>query len=120
MKKIILSLIAAFSFLTACQDSSHITTEEISPNKMYLFYSNSCPHCHSALDYINQNHPDAKITMVNIANRQGYDLFLKCAQKFNLGKRIGTPLFCLGDNYMMGWSSENAKVFDNMVHQFNK
>jgi len=118
MKKFLLLLTAVFSLLTACNDRGQNLAEEISPDKIYLFYANTCPHCHDALEYINQNYPDLPITMVNVANRQGYGLFIKCAQKFNLGRQIGTPLFCIGNNYLMGWSPNKALEFDRLVQSF--
>ncbi len=120
MKKILLIIAAVFSLLTACKEHQPITTEEIAADKIYLFYSNSCPHCHDALKYINQNHPDLQITMVNVANRQGYELFIKCAEKFNLGRQIGTPLFCMGNHHLMGWSPNIARQFDSLVSNFTK
>lgn len=122
MKKILLVLTAVFSLLTACKDHGQAAaaTEEISPNKIYLFYSNSCPHCHDAMEYLDRNYPDLKISLINVANRQGYEMLIKCAQKFNLGRQIGTPLFCMGNDYLMGWSPETANRFDALVKPFLK
>lgn len=120
MKKILLVLATVFSLLTACKDQGQVAAaaEEIAPEKIYLFYSNSCPHCHDAIEYLNKNYPDLKVTMVNVANRQGYELFARCAQKFKLGRMIGTPLFCMGNDYLMGWSPETANRFDVLVKPF--
>ncbi len=119
MKKILLMLAAVFSLLTACKEHQPVTTEEIANDKIYLFYANTCPHCHDALKYLNQNHPVLPVTMVNVANRHGYELFIKCARKFNLGRQIGTPLFCIGNHYLMGWSPNKALEFDRLVKQFS-
>lgn len=91
---------------------------EISSMKAYFFFSDGCPHCHEALAYIKKNHPNAKLQMENVANPQSYKLFIKCAQKFNLGNRIGTPLFCLGNNYLMGWAPEYESKFDQYIQPY--
>lgn len=49
----------------------------------------------------------------------GRDLFMQCVKKFDLPhKDIGTPLICMGDNYLIGWSEEEAKKFDSFVQPF--
>lgn len=88
------------------------------PNKIYFFYQNTCQHCHDALQHINSLQKDLPIIAINIADNSGYQLFVKCAKKFNLGNNIGTPLFCIGDKYIMGWSNENAKLFDEYTKNF--
>ncbi len=45
---------------------------------------------------------------------------VKCARKFNLGDRIGTPLFCMGRKHLMGWAPQNERKFDMYVRPFVK
>lgn len=117
MKKFLYALAAVILLVSACGDK---TPAEIRDDRVYFFFSNSCPHCHHALDYINKNYPDAPITMVNVGNNSGYRLFLKCAEKFKLGNRLGTPLFCMGNRYIMGWAPEYEKKFDRYIKPFLK
>ena len=126
MKNLICLLTAMVIALSACGDNSTSKTSEsavansseIQTDEIYFFFSNGCPHCHDALAYINAKYPNLKMAMVNVANPQGYDLFVKCAKKFKLGNRIGTPLFCMGDNHLMGWADEYAPKFDEYVKPF--
>lgn len=119
MKKILLSLIFVTSLLGACQEHSTTTApQELSPNTIYFFYSNSCPHCHDAIAYLNKHHPNLKLSMENISTQQSYELLFKCAEKFDLGNRIGTPFFCMGDKYIMGWSDRNAAQFEEYVKPY--
>lgn len=117
MNKLVYILAAVVIAVSGCGDNGKSKSvnetavqSEIRADEIYFFYSNSCPHCHEALEYINGKYPDLKFAMVNVANPDGYELFVKCAQKFKLGKRIGTPLFCMGDNYLMGWRRNRGKV----------
>ena len=55
-----------------------------------------------------------------LQTKEGFELFVKCARKFNLGNQIGTPLFCMGENHLMGWSPESEKEFDEYVKPFIK
>lgn len=95
-----------------------VQNNQIQDDQIYFFYYNGCPYCHYALDYMNEKYPDLKIVMVDIYKDGGFDLFKKCADKFNLGREIGTPLFCMGDQYIMGWSKGTEKQFDDYVKPF--
>ncbi len=123
MKKIF-EIVGVFMVVLLCgcgensQSTENIAESEIADNKIYFFYYNGCPYCHHALDYMNEKYPDLKIVMVDIYKDGGFDLFKKCADKFNLGREIGTPLFCMGDQYIMGWSKGTEKQFDDYVKPF--
>ncbi len=119
MKKLLLSLICVMGLLGACQEPKTTqTNNELLPNTIYFFYSTSCPHCHDAMAYLNKHHPNLKLSMENVSTQQGYELLFKCAEKFNLGNRIGTPLFCMDDKYIMGWSDQNAAQFEEYVKPY--
>ncbi|MBS4773731.1 MAG: hypothetical protein KHX55_05605 [Proteobacteria bacterium] len=120
MKKIFYICGAVLLLLTACGKGTDSQNSELNPNKVYFFYSNSCPHCHDALDYINQKYPDLKISMVNVGTGEGYEMLVRCARKFKLGSQIGTPLFCMGDKHLMGWAPSIAEQFDRYVKPFLK
>ena len=118
MKKICYILVCLCCFLGACKDHTSTTSQELSADKIYFFYSNYCPHCHDALNYLNSHYPDLKLSMVNVSNSNGNELLFKCAKKFKLGNQIGTPLFCMGDKYIMGWSEQNASQFEEYVKPY--
>lgn len=94
--------------------------KNILKNKIYFFYQDGCYHCHDAIEYIESNYKDLPLIAINIADKSGYKLFIKCVEKFNLGNRVGTPLFWMNDNFVMGWSAENKALFDEYVKDFIK
>ncbi len=100
--------------MAGCSNSSG----ELSANKVYFFYQDSCPHCHHALQYVNSRYPALQMEMMNIATPQARELFIKCAKKFKLGNSLGTPLFCMGDKYLMGWSRRNQTLFDQYARPY--
>lgn len=119
MKKLLLILCSVCLIFTACGKQNKAAAEtNIDSQKIYFFFSESCPHCHEALRYIKQKHPKLPITIVNVAQPEGYRLFVKCAQKFKLGRNIGTPLFCMGSEYLMGWTQKYETVFDGYAEPF--
>ena len=119
MQKLTLTLFALMIFLCGC-DSKTKEVSALSEDKIYFFYYNECPYCHNAIEYIDKKYPELNMAMVNIYVGNGFELFKECGQKFNLGNSIGTPLFCMGDKYLMGWSDANAQKFDKYVQPFLK
>lgn len=114
MKKYILSLLLAIGFISSCNNQP-----QISNDKIYFFFYDGCPYCHHAMEYINKKYPDLEMTKIDVYQAEGYKLFEACGDKFNL-ESIGTPLFCMGDKYIMGWSKNNERKFDRFVKPFIK
>ena len=94
--------------------------DALESEKIYFFTYDGCPYCRQADEYITKNHPALAMEKIDIYKPGGMYLFKKCAEKFKLGRNIGTPLFCMGDDYIMGWSDENQKGFDELSTNFQK
>ena len=120
MKKLSYILALAALFITSACDNTPKELTEIVPNRAYLFYSDGCPHCHEAQEFLNRKYPDLNILKINVDNPAGAKLMTQCAKKFKIGKQIGIPLFCLGDNYIMGWSPLYEQKFQNYIKPFLK
>ena len=116
MKKLLAACLLSLTMLSACNK----TSGELDNNKAYLFYSQTCPHCHEAREYINKKYSNLEMVQLDVATPQGKDMLFKCAKKFNLGNNIGVPLFCLGDNHLMGWNSSYRIKFDAYIRPFMK
>ncbi len=114
MKKYLFALLILPIILLGCSRQE----DNFSPNKLYFFYSDTCPHCHDALEHIDAQYPNINLTMVNIANKGGLELLVQAAQKFKLGNRVGTPLFVWKNQYIMGWSPQNKKLFDQLAQAY--
>lgn len=112
--KCVILLFAAMFFIPLAAKA-----EDLDNSKIYNFYQPTCPHCHEAINYLNAAYPDLKLELIDItAGRENMDLFIKCAKKFNLGNQVGTPLFCMGAHYIMGWSKQEQQNFDEYVKDF--
>ena len=132
MKSIVFASLAAVLMLTGCEKASDkqsaetqtathdVSQQQLDSDKIYFFYSNTCPHCHDALEYLNNKYPDLELTMVNVGTPDGYNLLIESARKFNLGNMIGTPLFVMGDEHLMGWAPEYEAKFDTYVRKFQE
>lgn len=110
MRRFYAVLLGALIALSACGKKAD--------NKAYLFYSDNCSHCHQAMKYMDQNYKNLNLIRVNVNNPEGLEKLYACAKKFDLGRRVGTPLFCFPDHYIMGWSQESRRLFDEYIKPF--
>lgn len=90
-----------------------------------FFMHDGCPYCEKALQYISANYPQLPMQVMEIGNgdEKGDNLkkFITCARRFKLtGNRLGTPLICMGQHYLLGWSPENEKLFNEYAKPFMK
>ena len=115
MRKTLLLLTSCIFALLSCSQEAKIKEDEI-----YFFFYDGCPYCHQAMGYINQKYPNLDMIKVDVYQAAGYRLFEACAEKFDLGEKAGTPLFCMGNHYVLGWSKNNEKKFDRFVQPFLK
>lgn len=118
MKKIFFFVWMLFSFvlISACSNASD--SNELEADKIYFFYQTTCSHCHDAAKYIKKNYPTLKITALDIKLPGNMKLFEKAVKKYNVTKAAGTPLFCFGKNYIMGWGNEEQNLFDHYVKTY--
>lgn len=115
MKKFLLFLFMTIPLISGCQKK-----EKLEDDKVYFFYQTTCPHCHIALEDINRIAPDLELYMYEISG-SGRELFIQCVEKFDLPRnQIGTPLICMGNSYIMGWSGEEAIKFADYVDKLKK
>ncbi len=114
MKKIFYIIACVFFSINAQANDG------LAADKIYFFTYDGCPYCKMADEYISQNMPYLQLEKVDVHKPAGFLLFKKCAEKFKLGREVGTPLFCIGDDYIMGWSDENRERFTEIIAKFNK
>ena len=101
-------------FVVACGQVSN----NLRQDKVYFFYSDGCPHCHSALEYIDKKYSAVSISMINVSMPDGYKAFLNAAKAYKLSGRIGTPFIIFGDKYILGWGADSEEKFDEYIRPF--
>ena len=113
MAVLFLSLI--ISGTTACEKK-----ELFKHNTVYLFWQDGCVHCHDAIKHIQANHPNMNIEMLNIKETNAREKLIQAVKEFNLSNQIGTPLFVMNKEILMGWSKETQNKFDLNAQMFQK
>ena len=121
MRKIFLfvGMLIAFGVWFFVKATQAVPTNEIRDDKIYVFVQKGCPHCSAAEDFLKKKHPDLKVELRDISDNYNRMMFFGCGAKFGLSKlKMGTPLFCMGKNYILGWDYASEKVFDEYVKDF--
>ncbi|MBR1601411.1 MAG: hypothetical protein IJ677_07515 [Alphaproteobacteria bacterium] len=108
----------AITFLVACEDKNSVAY--LSKSEIYFFYQTTCPHCHTAAQYIKEKHPNLKIKGLDIQMPGNMKLFRQAVKDYNISSAAGTPLIGMGDKYIMGWGDDKEKVFEDYVEEYEK
>ena len=123
MKKILFSIFCSLVLVASFWGwaTRAVSPSALNNNEIYVFIQKTCPHCHAAEAYIKEHYPDLSVHFKDIAYQNERALFFACGEKFGLNKiQMGTPLFCMGDKYILGWSFDEQKKFDEYVQEFLK
>ncbi|MBQ4472477.1 MAG: hypothetical protein II942_04480 [Alphaproteobacteria bacterium] len=120
-----LFLVCLAGILVACfsNASENVTTpyksEIITDDEVYFFTMNGCPHCAEAKAYLAKQYPNLRLTEREISNKTNLEYFYACGAKFGLSKwRLGAPLFCMGQHYILGWDKSEEANFDEYIKPF--
>lgn len=103
-KLIIFSLFISLMFIT------NVSAEENLVN-LYLFYSNTCPHCEAEmelLDEIQEDYDNLKIYTYEISEDENSLLLSKVSEMFDINV-TGVPFTIIGEKTFFGYSEENSK-----------
>ena len=113
MKKAFLSIALILTvFLSACQ-------EKKTTNRIYVFSQPGCIHCEHAKSYMNRYYANYDIKDMNIREGNNMGYMLRYARKYKISEQnLGTPLIIMGDNYVMGWGTEQQRDFNRYVKNF--
>ena len=100
MKKILFLLVLMMlSFTGSAEDAQKAGV-------FYFFYSDSCPHCHEAMPFVDElerERPDIEIRKLEVSKSpENLAIFRKKAEKLGI-KGGGVPTFIFQDKYVVGF-----------------
>ena len=106
MKKILVFLVfMLFTLIVSAEDPQK-------QDVFYFFYSDSCPHCHHAMPFIDsleKEYPDIKFKRLEVSNDEvNFALFNKKMEKLQI-KNAGVPLFIFNDKYVVGFKEGKSE-----------
>ena len=90
----------------------NVKAEEKNLVNIYLFHSNTCPHCKEeikVLDDLQKDYPNIKVYKYEISDRDNYLLLDEVANLYEINVS-GVPFTIIGDKYYIGFSHDNGKA----------
>ena len=98
--------------LSACQ-------EKKSDNQIYVFSQPGCGHCEHARNYMQRYYRNYDIRELNIRKGNNLNYLLRYARKYKIPEQsLGTPLIVMGNNYVMGWGTEQMRQFNRYIKDY--
>lgn len=96
-------------------------TVERYPARLYLFYLDTCPHCHEELKFLDKikgDYPNLEVVKFEVSKDfKNQNLFQQVNDKFSL--QGGVPVTVIGDQHFLGFDNEKGlgteikKLLDN-------
>ena len=118
-KFLFLCMIFTISFNVNAQQIVVAEEKDILPDKIYFFAHSMCGECKDAYVYLATHHSNLSVPIFDMKNRNNFELYKKCVQKFNIdNKALTLPLICMGNNYIMGWEDSDKVIFRKYLEEF--
>ena len=98
-------------FLVLIIGISNVNAEEKNLVNIYLFHSNTCPHCKEeikVLDELQKDYPNMKVYKYEISNRDNLALLDEVANLYGITVN-GVPFTIIGDKYYIGFNHDSGK-----------
>ena len=100
MRKILILLVSAMiSLMLSAEDAPK-------SERFYFFYSDSCPHCHEAMPFmekLEKEFPDIEFKKLEVSKSpENLAIFQKKIEKLGI-KGSGVPTFVFKDKYVVGF-----------------
>ena len=112
-------MIFTISFNVNAQQIVVAEEKDILPDKIYFFAHSMCGECKDAYVYLATHHSNLSVPIFDMKNRNNFELYKKCVQKFNIdNKALTLPLICMGNNYIMGWEDSDKVIFRKYLEEF--
>lgn len=89
----------------------HVSAEDKNLVNIYLFHSDTCPHCKEEIKLLNElekKYDNIKIYKYEIGDKTNLDILNEVVTLYDT-TISGTPFTVIGDKYFKGFSSDNAK-----------
>ncbi len=113
------------TIIFTCIFSTMTVYAESEPNlvNIYLFHSNTCPHCTSEIKFLNsleEEYDNIKIYKYEVSDENNYQLLLKVTDLFDT--KVNTvPLTIIGSKMYKGFNSEYSSTkFHASIEYFSK
>lgn len=112
IKKVLFIFILSFFFIPCINAES----SKISDITIYLFHSNSCPHCKKEKEFLSTL-KDVKVKKYEISDN--YEFLEKVRIELDI-KESSVPLTIIGSDYIIGYNDEIKSQILDMIEDYRK
>ncbi|MCL2439501.1 MAG: hypothetical protein FWD15_03230 [Alphaproteobacteria bacterium] len=119
---------ASFSGSPKAERVQEVQLPDFTPaaNELVIFYIDTCPHCHTAKEFIKKNEKKfgkVKITQVNVATPEGRALYFAAAKAIGF-QPGGVPVAVFGNtgDHILGFNNDETtgKAYEAFLKKINK
>lgn len=134
MKKIFITIITLILLLPLINVSAvskdyndlvaPIVKEKIDENKinLYLFYSESCPHCHDEIEYLNSIKEKYKDKLIvykyEVSKNEDNSKMLDSVKKIYGVNNQYVPFTAIGNDYIVGFSEATETTIESIIEKY--
>ena len=140
MKKYFLFLLISLLLLTGCssksnkesnsnlnKDDSNVISNssfdksKVGSNKvnLYLFYSSTCPHCHSEIEWLDSiKEKYSYLNIVKLEATENFEFYEKVIEQLKIND-YHVPLTIIGSEYIIGYSEDLSKSIINLAEKYS-
>lgn len=124
MKKyliLILSIMIVFLPNTVLAKKKTTTTKAKDPVNVYIFYSETCPHCALLHEYTDELQKDKKMSKkfkvvdYEVSNEENADLLLKVGTYFDEDVS-GVPFYVIGKQTFSGFGEDSGSTLEDAIN----
>lgn len=116
---IFLAIIAFFALVKFKSNSKNAESLSNNSNELSVFIQDGCIHCEHAEEFLNNNKFDnINVVYYNLKYNNSVNLLLKEISRLNIPKEnLGTPIFVIGDKYIIGFGEEKKQELIDQINE---
>ena len=117
MKKFLIVLIALLLVIPTGVNASETVID------IYLFYSNTCPHCAKEKEYLSdlqENDPNINVYMYEVSENQENSDLLDKVQTLIDGETPYIPYTVIGSKYRVGFNNSTKLEIENIIKSYRE
>ncbi len=117
MKKFLILLIALLLVIPTSVNASETVID------IYLFYSNTCPHCAREKEYLSdlqENDPNINVYMYEVSENQDNSDLLDKVQTLIDGETPYIPYTVIGSQYRVGFNNSTKLEIENIIKTYRE
>lgn len=97
-------------------DESKVGNNEVT---LYLFYSSTCPHCHSEIEWLDSIKDKYKyLKIVKLEASKNTELYESVVEKMKVNS-YGVPLNVIGSEFNVGYSESKSNELINLIEKYS-